>query len=62
MRELAEALQDRGAQAIIAGCTEIPLVLDAAMIATPLISSTDVLAQQTVALARGERPLPAKES
>jgi aspartate racemase len=54
MRKLAEALVDRGAAAIIAGCTEIPLVLDGSMLGVPLISSTDVLAQKTVQFAQSE--------
>ncbi len=58
MGELAKALSARGAQAIIAGCTEIPLVLDDAALDVPLISSTDVLAVKTVRLALGEIPLP----
>ena len=62
MRAIAEALCARGAQALIAGCTEIPLVLDETMVPVPLVSSTDVLAEHTVALARGDSPLPAKES
>ena len=52
MRQLAEALMSRGAQAIVAGCTEIPLVLDAAMLSVMLISSTDALAAETVRQAR----------
>jgi aspartate racemase len=51
MRALAEVLVVRGADAIVAGCTEIPLVLDNSMLDVPLISSTDVLAQRTVQLA-----------
>ena len=62
MRELAMALCERGAEAMIAGCTEIPLVLDQSMLSVPLIASTDALAACTVALARGELPLPAKET
>jgi len=54
MRELAEALVARGAEAVIAGCTEIPLLLDESMLDVPLISSTDVLAQKTVQLAKPE--------
>jgi aspartate racemase len=54
MLRLARALQERGAQAIIAGCTEIPLVLQASMLNIPLISSTDELARHTVAYARGD--------
>ncbi|MDH3590048.1 MAG: amino acid racemase [Gammaproteobacteria bacterium] len=57
MATLANALVGRGAQVVVAGCTEIPLVLDASMLAVPLISSTAVLARSTVALALGERPL-----
>jgi aspartate racemase len=50
---MADALQTRGAQAIIAGCTEIPLVLNKSMLDIPLVSSTDELARQTIAFARG---------
>ena len=58
---LANALVERGAQAVIAGCTEIPLVLNGAMIDVPLISSTDVLAEKTAAIACGDLPLPHEE-
>jgi len=61
MLRLSNALQERGAQAVIAGCTEIPLVLDKSMLDIALISSTDELAKQTVACARGERALDAQE-
>jgi aspartate racemase len=57
MGMLAELLASAGADVIIAGCTEIPLVLDAAKITVPVIASTDVLARKTVALARGLEPL-----
>jgi len=55
---LAEKLIDAGADAVIAGCTEIPLVLARNVIKVPLISSTDVLAKRTVALATGAIELP----
>ena len=55
MQSLAEALVDRGAKAIIAACTEIPLVLTPDMLDVPLVSSTDVLAEATVAIASGNR-------
>ena len=58
MAALAQALVSRGAGAIIAGCTEIPLVLDESAVSVPLISSTDALAEITVKLATGEIPLP----
>ena len=52
MQALAEGLCERGAQAVIAGCTEIPLVLDVGALSVPLLSSTDILAEATVAIAR----------
>lgn len=61
MRKLANALISQGAQAVVAGCTEIPLVLNDAMLTVPLISSTDILALKTVQFARGELPLPDRE-
>jgi aspartate racemase len=54
MRALGDALVARGAKAIVAGCTEIPLVLSDSMLDVPLISSTDLLARRTVALANQE--------
>ena len=53
--DVAEALVARGAGAVIAGCTEIPLVLDQDAVSVPLISSTDALAEITVQLATGEQ-------
>jgi len=61
MAGLANALVGQGAQAVIAGCTEIPLVLNAAMIDVPLICSTDILAEKTAAIACGKMPLPHQE-
>ena len=57
LQTVAASLVQKGAQAIVAGCTEIPLLLDKLMLAVPLISSTDVLASATVRIARGEQPL-----
>ena len=58
MTAIAQAMIDRGAAAIIAGCTEIPLILDPARLSVPVVMSTDVLAIATVAIAGGERKLP----
>ena len=58
LKSLAEALVHRGAGAIIAGCTEIPLVLADDAVTVPLVSSTDALAMKTVRLARGDDELP----
>jgi len=49
MRTYAQTLIAGGADAIIAGCTEIPLVLSASDVAVPLIESTDVLVRRVVA-------------
>lgn len=57
MAKVARGLVEQGAQAIIAGCTEIPLVLSDSQLTVPLISSTDELARRTVELALGEAAL-----
>lgn len=56
--ELAERLVSRGATTLIAACTELPLVLRPSMFTVPLVLSTEVLAQKTVALALSNEPLP----
>lgn len=48
MRRLAEALTVAGADAVIAGCTEVPLLLDAADVPVPLVDSAEVLAAACV--------------
>jgi aspartate racemase len=58
LQRLALQLVDKGATAIIAACTELPLVLKPSMVRVPLIGSTDALAEKTVALALAEEPLP----
>lgn len=58
LQKLAQRLVDRGAAVIIAACTELPLVLVPSMVSVPLIGSTDVLAERTVALALAQEPLP----
>lgn len=58
MRRLGEALVGRGAEAVIAACSEVPLVLADGELSRPVIDSTAALAEATVAYARRERPLP----
>lgn len=58
MRSLAARVTDNGVDALIAGCTEIPLVLDDDEVGVPLISSTDQLADATVDYALGRRGPP----
>ncbi len=50
---VADELIEQGAQGIIAGCTEVPLVLAASDVAAPLLNSTDSLVLATIAMARG---------
>lgn len=59
MQTVARHLVARGAEVIIGGCTEIPIVFDGAGFDVPVVSSTDVLARKTLRLAKGEDPLPA---
>ena len=49
MAKLAAALTSAGADAIIAGCTEVPLLLDATAVSVPLVDSAEVLARTCVA-------------
>ncbi|MBT8080256.1 MAG: amino acid racemase [Gammaproteobacteria bacterium] len=53
---VAQQLVAAGADVLIAGCTEIPLVLGAGDVPVPLISSTDVLARQTIEYAFNLQP------
>ncbi|WP_269716618.1 aspartate/glutamate racemase family protein [Caulobacter sp. NIBR2454] len=48
MAALAGALIDDGADAVIAGCTEVPLVIGAQDVAVPLIDATEALARRCV--------------
>jgi len=48
LSSVANHLVDEGAEIIIAGCTEIPLVLKNKDLEVPLVSSTEVLAIKTV--------------
>jgi len=57
LKNLANRLVDRGAKVLIAACTELPLVLDESMFDVAFVSSTDVLAKRTVALALGDDEL-----
>ena len=49
--DVAKALIGRGAEAIIAGCTEVPLVLEAGDIEVPLIEPLQILAEVSIRMA-----------
>lgn len=48
MRRLAAMLVAAGAETVIAGCTEVPLLLGAEDVTVPLVDSAEVLAQACV--------------
>ena len=48
MQNLAESLVAGGAEAVVAGCTEVPLVLGQDALGVPLVDSSAVLAERTV--------------
>ncbi len=52
---IGSTLVDAGAQALILGCTEIPLAFDAARVNCPVVNATRVLAQAAVDWALGRR-------
>lgn len=54
MRRLAGLLAGGGAGAIIAGCTEVPLLLGQADVDAPLVDSAEVLARASVAACLGD--------
>jgi len=51
IRDAARALIARGAEAVIAGCTEVPLVLKARDIEVPLIEPLQILAEASILMA-----------
>jgi aspartate racemase len=54
----AEALRKEGAEVLIAGCTEVPLVLDNSDVKLELIDPGDLLARRCVGVCLGWEPLP----
>jgi len=50
--KIAQKLIDKGAEAIIAGCTEIPLILKEGDVTVPIIDPTQVLAKIAIQKAR----------
>ncbi|MFA5523630.1 MAG: amino acid racemase [Tissierellales bacterium] len=51
--EVVRRLKDRGAEAIISGCTEISIILDQSDIDIPLIDPLTIMATKSVSLAKG---------
>jgi aspartate racemase len=61
MQASAQALVDKGADVIISGCTEIPIVFKGENFSVPVVASTYALAQRTLEFAKGLQPLPKKQ-
>ena len=59
MAALTADLAAGGAETIIAGCTEVPLVVEAGVTRLPFIDSSETLARRCVAVCLGLEPLPA---
>jgi aspartate racemase len=59
MAALAAELLAEGAEAVIAGCTEVPLVLGARDLKVELIDPSALLARRCVAICLGFEPMPA---
>jgi len=55
--EIGQRLVAAGAEAVIAGCTEIPLILGAGDLSIPIIDATEVLAKRAVEIAQGSLAL-----
>ncbi|HLI51571.1 MAG TPA: aspartate/glutamate racemase family protein, partial [Thermomicrobiaceae bacterium] len=53
LRAVAELIAD-GAKALVAACTEIPIILDQSDVEVPLIDPTDILARTAVDWASGQ--------
>jgi aspartate racemase len=62
MADLAQILAAEGAEAIIAGCTEVPLVLGQADTRLPLLDAGALLAKRCVDVCLGLEPVPVLES
>lgn len=59
MTGFAQELVAGGAEVVIAGCTEVPLVMNAKSIRQPFVDASDELARRCVAVCLGMEPVPA---
>jgi aspartate racemase len=56
-----EVLGSRGAECVILGCTEIPLIISDSNSSLPVLDSTRLLAQYAVKMAVADRPLTSED-
>lgn len=57
MAALAHRLVGKGAQTVVAGCTEVPLVLSADDLSVPFLDATETLARRCVAVCLGQESI-----
>ncbi len=57
MAALAHRLVGKGAQSVVAGCTEVPLVLTADDLSVPFLDATETLARRCVAVCLGRESI-----
>jgi aspartate racemase len=58
MRAIGRALAERGAEVIVAACSEVPLLVGRDDFDCPFLDATDVLARATVAMALSDSTAP----
>jgi len=58
-QRVIEGLQQQGCDAVVLGCTEIPLIIDDSNCALPTLDSTRLLARAALRRALSGRPVPA---
>ena len=56
---IVKRLAQQGADAVVLGCTELPMLLDDSTSPLPTLDSTRLLARAAVSVALGDAPLPA---
>jgi len=52
--KIIKKLEKRGADCVVLSCTEFPLLLSQKDVSVPLVSSTDLHAQEAFEMATGE--------
>jgi aspartate racemase len=56
--DVVAGLKEQGCDAVVLGCTELPLLLDDTTSPLPVLDSTRLLARAAVDVALGDRPMP----
>ena len=55
---IVRKLKEQDCEAVVLGCTELPMLLDDTMSPLPVLDSTRLLARAAVDVALGARPMP----